>query len=703
MSSDNGYDLTKPETARGERQLSLVSELNRRNVFRVGIAYAVIGWLLLQITDVVVPILELPEWVARLVLFLLVLGLLPALVFAWAYELTPEGIKREREVDRNRSITRQTGRKLDKAIIALLVLVLVLAWSAWDRWTVPRTSVEKAPVAETQDKPPVEAELVVAVLPFKASGSDDGGFLAAGLHDDLLTLLAKLGAYQVISRTSMMDYAGTTKNMRQIGEELRAGYILEGGVQARGGRVRINAQLIDAARDEHLWAETYDRELTAVDLFDIQAELARSIAEALHTTLSPEDEAVVYEVPTENLEAYSAYLRGLAAWELAAGIGGPPDRDAVAAFEEAVRLDPEFAQAWAWLSAAHTRVSRNLFQKEASDAALAALSRARELQPGLLEAEIAWAEYQYRQMQEYAQALETLDGLGERIAGHVYALSLKAYLHRRLGQYEEGYRTLQSVWRLEPRSPGTYFDLIAFALNIDDCEAARRHAETLLSLAGELPVARGYVAMYEVECNGDAGRAADLLRGEGWVDLGGLPIAFLAAFVTRDEDMVLDVLADWPSDPDPAFSIWEQLNYHIAYTYVVPDAALAERALDRAGELLETYGADPDQAASIDFSTLKRVYHSARGDAEETRRWIEEHRRRYFSQTKGDRLQVAQEHLWYAFELSQVGLYDEAVAELRVMLEEPGGYRFPFADVILIFDGLRSHPGYVALQEQYGD
>lgn len=294
--------MTKPETARGERQLSLVSELNRRNVFRVGIAYAVIGWLLLQITDVVVPILELPEWVARLVLFLLVLGLLPALVFAWAYELTPEGIKREREVDRNRSITRQTGRKLDKAIIALLVLVLVLAWSAWDRWTVPRTSVEKAPVAETQDKPPVEAELVVAVLPFKASGSDDGGFLAAGLHDDLLTLLAKLGAYQVISRTSMMDYAGTTKNMRQIGEELRAGYILEGGVQARGGRVRINAQLIDAARDEHLWAETYDRELTAVDLFDIQAELARSIAEALHTTLSPEDEAVVYEVPTENLE-----------------------------------------------------------------------------------------------------------------------------------------------------------------------------------------------------------------------------------------------------------------------------------------------------------------------------------------------------------------------------------------------------------------
>lgn len=401
--------------------MSLVRELNRRNVFRVGIAYAVVGWLLLQITDVVVPILELPDWVARLVLFLLVLGLVPALIFAWAYELTPEGVKREHEVDRNRSITGQTGRKLDKAIIALLVLVL--AWSAWDRWTAPRAVVEEVPTAEAQDVSPVKAELVVAVLPFNATGSDDGGFLATGLHDDLLTLLAKLGAYQVISRTSMMDYAGTTKNMRQIGEELGASHILEGGVQARGSRVRINAQLIDAAEDEHLWAETFDRELTATDLFDIQAELATAIAEAMHTTLSPEDKAIVSEVPTENLEAYTAYLRGLAAWDLTAGVSTLEDRDAIAAFKEAVRHDPEFAQAWAWLAAAHVKASGNLFDKEASDAALEALARARQLQPGLLEAEIVWAEYQYRQMQEYARALETLDELGERIVGNAYALS----------------------------------------------------------------------------------------------------------------------------------------------------------------------------------------------------------------------------------------------------------------------------------------
>jgi hypothetical protein len=167
--------------------------------------------------------------------------------------------------------------------------------------------------------------------------------------------------------------------------------------------------------------------------------------------------------------------------------------------------------------------------------------------------------------------------------------------------------------------------------------------------------------------------------------------------------MLLDVIADTPPDPGPEDPIWQQLNYNAAYTYVAPDATLAERALDRAGELLETYGTDPDQAASITFSAMKRVYHSARGDAAETRHWIEEHRRRLHSQTKGDLMKAADSRLWYAFELSQVGLHDEAIAELRVMLEEPGGYRFPFVDVVLLFDELRGHPGYVALRERYGD
>lgn len=270
--------------------MALFAELKRRNVFRAGIAYVVLSWLLLQVTDVVVPTLELPEWVARLVLFLLVLGFPLALIFTWVFELTPDGLMREKDVVRAESITRGTGRKLDYITIALLVLAL--GWFAWGSFFDERSSARPASEPPQAAKPGTEKGEpgipIIAVLPFKAAGSDDGGFLAGGLHDDLLTRLAKLGGFRVISRTSMMEYADATISMPEIGRELGADYILEGGVQAREERVRINAQLIDAPRDSHIWAEVYDRKLTAADLFDVQAELAIAIAAAIKTKLSPE-------------------------------------------------------------------------------------------------------------------------------------------------------------------------------------------------------------------------------------------------------------------------------------------------------------------------------------------------------------------------------------------------------------------------------
>jgi TolB-like protein len=264
-------------------------------VFRVAIAYLVAAWVLLQVADVLLPALRLPDWSITLVAVLLVLGFVPALIGAWAFELTPEGLRRESEVDRSASITRDTGRKLN---IATIVLVLIgIALLAADRYLPGAAGPPAEPVAVTDTVP------VIAILPFQATGSDDGGFLATGLHDDLLTMLHKIGAYRVLSRTSVMEYAETTKNMREIGAELGASHILEGGVQARGNRVRINAQLIDAAADEHIWADIYDEELTATNLFDIQARLATAIAEQLRRTLSPEDRAIMEEQPTENTEA----------------------------------------------------------------------------------------------------------------------------------------------------------------------------------------------------------------------------------------------------------------------------------------------------------------------------------------------------------------------------------------------------------------
>jgi TolB-like protein len=662
--------------------MSFFNELKRRNVVRVGIAYVVVSWLVMQFADVVLDNIDAPVWVFQVIMLVLAIGLPLVLVFAWAFEMTPEGVKKEKDVDRSQSITSHTGSKLDRTIIA--VLLIALAWFTWDRYRLGQ-AVQPEPAVKATEQPqasppatePVDDTPVIAVLPFKATGSDDGGFLASGLHDDLLTRMAKLGAFRVISRTSMMEYADSTKNMRRIGEELGAGFILEGGVQAMGERVRINAQLIDALADEHIWAEIYNRELTANNLFDVQAELAVAIAQALQTELSPSDLALVNEVPTENMEAYNAYLIGIQKSEMKLFVGVQKDREAVEAFGEAVRLDPGFALAWAKLSTARIRADCCNYTPEQSKASLEALARARTLQPGMLESELAWAEYLYRVMKEYGQALETLEVLGERLSGNLDALQLKAYLNRRLGRYDVGYETLQAAWRLEPRSPSIHLYLINYAWLVDDCDAAGRHVEQLLSLAPEAPASRVQMARYELECTGNAERAADLVRDLDFSGIGGWGSAFDAAWQAGDAQLALSLNETEFANPGPAWPIWQQLVFAVVYRHLEPNEELAGRALGRAAELLESYKNDAALAQGEGFAALNYAYHSMKGDAAETRSWIEERKRRYRREYKGDLAEEAHNHIFYARSFAEAGLHDEAVEELRIMLEEPGGHRFP--------------------------
>jgi TolB-like protein len=698
--------VNKAARHKGAIKLSLIRELQRRNVFRVGIAYAVVGWLLLQVTDIVVPILGLPPWVARLVLFLLALGFPLALFFAWVYELTPQGLKREREIVPEQSITRQTGRKLDRAIIA--ILVIAMAWFGWDRYRI-RHAVAPEPVGHVAEEDPggsaaaaAEQIPVVAVLPFKATGSDDGGFLASGLHDDLLTRLAKLGAFRVISRTSMMEYADTTKNMRRIGEDLGAGYILEGGVQAIGERVRINAQLIDAPADEHIWAEVYNRELSANSLFDVQAELAVAIAKALQTELSPADLALVNEVPTENIAAYNAYLRGRKMSEVTGFLGTQRHRDAVESFEEAVRLDPDFALAWALLATARIREACWPCDSEDAVLVLEALNEARRLQPGMLESELVWAEYLYRFRKEYAQALLALEALGKRANGNLRAMQLSAFLNRRLGHYEIGYQTLQAARRLQPRTPSIYLSLTYFAWLVDDCAAAAAHADNLLALAPDSPSARVRAAQYELECTGDAGRAVELVGDVDFTTVGGNDIAFWAAWLARDTQLAIKLTKERLTSADTYAPIWQQLNRAAIYRYLEPDEALAARALAKAAELLDDATAT-EMAQAPTYAALKANYHCLNGDVAETREWIEEHKRRYREEFKGDVFEEANSRFNYAWAYACAGLHEEAIEELRVMLEEPGGHRFPYFDGAAPFDELENYPAYIALRERFGN
>jgi TolB-like protein/Tfp pilus assembly protein PilF len=330
--------------------MSLIAELKRRNVFRVGAAYAIVGWLLIEVASVIFPGLHLPDWTLTFLIVLVVAGFPLALIFAWAFELTPEGIKREAEVDRAESIPHATGRKLDFAIIGLLVIAVVFL-------VVDNYVLESKPeeAAITVDSIPateaIEREKSIAVLPLaNRSANEEDAFFVDGMHDDILTQISKIRALKVISRTSVMKYRNTTKNLKTIGQELGAATVLEGGVQRAGDRVRINVQLIDAATDEHLWADTYDRQLTAANIFTIQTAIATAIADALRATLSTDEQDRLATIPTENLAAYEAYLLGkqrLSKWTIVALT------EAVDYFQQAIDLDPDFSLAYVGLADAY--------------------------------------------------------------------------------------------------------------------------------------------------------------------------------------------------------------------------------------------------------------------------------------------------------------------------------------------------------------
>jgi len=329
--------------------LSVFEELKRRNVFKVAITYVILAWLMAQVAELLLDTFAAPEWVLKTLLVLFLIGFPFALFFAWAFELTPEGIKKERDVDRSQSITAQTGRKMNSTIIA--ILVLALAYFAWDKF-MARPAEMSDPVqsvAEESSDPVPESSLPsdnsIAVLPFdNRSNQEEDEFFTSGIHDDLLTQLAQISSLRVISRTSVAQFKGTTKSIREIAELLGVATILEGGVQRAGNQVRINMQLIDAATDAHLWAQTYDRELTANNIFSIQTEIATAVTEAMRATLSPEEQQRISAVPTENMQALEEYFKGRAEVDQRTL---PAIESSRMRFEHARQLDPDFALAYA--------------------------------------------------------------------------------------------------------------------------------------------------------------------------------------------------------------------------------------------------------------------------------------------------------------------------------------------------------------------
>ncbi len=387
--------------------MSFFTELKRRNVIRVAIAYVVVAWLIMQFADVVLGNIEAPRWVFQVIMLVLAIGLPLVLIFAWAFEMTPEGLKKEKDIDRSQSIAPQTGKKLNNTILVLLALAV--AYLLYDKFSASaktgtehfsqQTSGQTTDANEKSALSPVEAiaqagneatqtisRQSIAVLPFDNRSPDaNDAYFAEGIHDDLLTNLSRIGALKVISRTSVTQYKGTEKTIPQIAAELGVATIMEGAVQRSGNQVRINVQLIDAQTDEHLWAEIFDRELTAQNLFAIQSEISQAIASALEATLTSDEQQQVNTVPTQNLLAYEAYLRGK---QLLATRNAADFEQALTEFETAVKLDPQFALAW--VGKADTLLMLPVYStrpdKESNEQARVAVNRALAINDSIGEA-----------------------------------------------------------------------------------------------------------------------------------------------------------------------------------------------------------------------------------------------------------------------------------------------------------------------------
>ena len=363
----------------GRASAGFFEELKRRKVVRVAVTYALVAWLVIQIADAVFPSLLIPDWALRLVIVGVLLGFPIALILAWAFELTPDGIKTNRRAvaeNPQADYSPKENRKRNLYAIAGAALLPTLIFGSLAAYYYFNAPAANDSIAEV--------ERSIAVLPFdNRSNLEEDEFFTDGIHDDLLTQISRIKGIKTISRTSVMGYKNTEKNMRQIGEELGVAHLLEGGVQRAGKQVRINMQLIDAKTDGHIWAETYTRELTAENIFDIQSEITLAIAAELRSLLSEEEQQRIEHPPTENLEALEYYFKGLAVDVSTQGL-----ELAIQNFTRAIELDPDFALAHARL--AHAYQAQIWYAGLETDIqvrkATPHLERAFELEPNLAEA-----------------------------------------------------------------------------------------------------------------------------------------------------------------------------------------------------------------------------------------------------------------------------------------------------------------------------
>jgi len=673
------------------------TELKRRKVYRVAVAYAIVAWLLIQAGSILFPTFEAPPWVMKVFITAVILGFPVALILAWAFELTPEGIKRAEEVTTQKSKIPKAGRKWTAIIVVAAVLAATLLAFQFARTRKPPTAEpgkQTAPAAASMDKS-------VAVLPFENLSSDkENAFFAQGIQDEIITTLSRISGLRVISRTSTARYSSAPENLPEIARQLRVSNVLEGSVQKAGDRVHINVQLIQADNDAHLWAQSYDRQL--IDIFGVEAEVAKSIADSLRATLSPQEKARVETKPTTNADAYVLYLRGR-------DYQRRPDnllqdfKSAINFYDQAIKLDPKFALAHARLSATAS-VMYHFFEptenwKQKADAeALESL----RLQPNLGEGHLALGLYHYYIEGNYDTALRELKLAAEVLPNDGDVGLYIAAVQRRRGDLTQALAAYQRAEQIDPRNSVMLYDASQTYFGLRDWRTAAERMDRVLALSPDsfnVKIQRGYVEFYWKGSTAPIKAALQSLPPNFDPDGFATFARWDVSLMDRDADAAEKALANCPLD-----TITSQTGVALPKSYlqacvflVRGDTAKAQTEFEVARPAIEKLVKDSPQDGTRRAQLgLLYAFLGRREDAlREGKRAME------LKPITHDVIEGAVVEVFYALICARLGMTDETISRIERLLTTPFAVDYDDASITLSdlrqrweWDPLRNDPRF---------
>jgi TolB-like protein/Flp pilus assembly protein TadD len=675
------------------------AELKRRNVYKVAVAYVVVAWLLIQVATQVFPFFEIPNWALQLVVLVMVIGFPIATVLSWAFEMTPEGIKREEEIDRK--IVRKTGRKLTALIV---VVAAVAAGLMVFRFLHSQQAIEQGKQAALPAR--IDSKSI-AVLPFEnLSEEKANAYFADGIQDEILTLLSKIADLKVISRTSTQHYKSAPENLPDIARQLGVAYILEGSVQKHGDAVRVNVQLIKAATDSHLWADTFDRKLT--DIFSVESEVAKAIADRLRVHLTGQEEQVIAAKPTDNPDAYDAYLRALAYTRKTQNT--PANYlGAQKYLREAVRLDPKFALAWALLSYVDARGyhTTNLQPTAAlREEARQAFETALALDLNLGEAWVAQGYYHYGCVNDFETAVRCYEQARKFLPNSSLIPQSLAFVARDQGQWERSESYFNEAERLDPRNVNLLTRHAQFYIALRRFPEALRKLDLILEIVpNDIDALVEKAAIAQAE--GDLPRAATLLAQVQ--PAAGDPTAWetlaYQAILERRPAEIISRLKELLAKPDPDVGYLNgELRFWLGWAQEVAGdhTAAQETWLEARAELEAFFKEQPENWSILDDLALIAT---GLGDKAAAFTLIE--RAIALHPIEKDAANSPQSIDILARIAAQTGEPDRAIAALEKILSIPcnGGLAtgMPLTPALLrldpMFDPLRSDPRFQKLVE----